>query len=103
MQADVEEAAQALSSGLLAELYCILVLCVCECECAACALPVQADVAETAQALASSGGALTELCALLPAAVVAFGDVPARQELCRRAAEMDAGRDAWLWASTVRG
>eukprot|EP00798_Chlamydomonas_sp_ICE-L_P007080 gene7080-176_t len=60
---------------------------------------LQGEVAEAAQAINSSGIGLTELCTLLPTADVTFGDVPSREEPRRRAAAVEAARDAWLWAN----
>ncbi|GFR45616.1 hypothetical protein Agub_g7023 [Astrephomene gubernaculifera] len=60
---------------------------------------MQAEVGEVAASAAQVSEALSQLAALLPAGAVAFGDTPVSGEPRRRAAEVEAGRDSWLYGS----
>lgn len=67
----------------------------------------QAEVAETAQAIAEASGPLLELASLLPSAALPFVSGPVslsgHSEARRRAGEASAGRDAWLWSQQEDG
>ncbi|EFJ44229.1 hypothetical protein VOLCADRAFT_95434 [Volvox carteri f. nagariensis] len=60
---------------------------------------LQAEVGEAAESVSQSVEALVQLCSLLPAGAAVFGEGPVAQEPKRRAAELDAGRDSWLYSS----
>ncbi|GIL46453.1 hypothetical protein Vafri_3451 [Volvox africanus] len=60
---------------------------------------LQAEVGEASEGVAQSVEALVQLCSLLPAGAAVFGEGPVAQEPKRRAAEVDAGRDSWLFGS----
>ncbi|GIL71291.1 hypothetical protein Vretifemale_1873 [Volvox reticuliferus] len=60
---------------------------------------LQAEVGEASEGVAQSVEALVQLCSLLPAGAAVFGEGPVAQEPKRRAAEIDAGRDSWLYGS----
>ncbi|KXZ51570.1 hypothetical protein GPECTOR_12g533 [Gonium pectorale] len=60
---------------------------------------LQAEVGEAAESVAQAAEGLVALCALLPTGAAAFGDAPAAAEPRRRAAEVEAGRDSWLYSS----
>ncbi|GLC42703.1 hypothetical protein PLESTB_001129400 [Pleodorina starrii] len=60
---------------------------------------LQAEVGEAAESVAQCVEGLVQLCSLLPAGAAVFGEGPAAQEPKRRAAEVEAGRDSWLYGS----
>ncbi|KAG2449684.1 hypothetical protein HYH02_005213 [Chlamydomonas schloesseri] len=60
---------------------------------------LQAETSEAAESVAQAAEGLVLLCSLLPAGAAVFGDAPAAAEAKRRAAQVEAGRDAWLYGS----
>ncbi|KAG2428681.1 hypothetical protein HXX76_011386 [Chlamydomonas incerta] len=60
---------------------------------------LQAETSEAAESVAQAAEGLVQLCSLLPAGAAVFGDAAVAAEPKRRAAEVEAGRDAWLYGS----
>ncbi|PNW70612.1 hypothetical protein CHLRE_17g727050v5 [Chlamydomonas reinhardtii] len=60
---------------------------------------LQAETSEAAESVAQAAEGLVQLCSLLPAGAAVFGDAAVAGEPKRRAAEVEAGRDAWLYGS----
>ena len=62
---------------------------------------LQVEVAEASSAAARTASCLWEVCALLPQGAAPSGSSLAGSSLASRAAEVDSGRDAWLWAAAA--